>query len=66
MSQKNFITWIDKSTTPLPRVRQYLAWSGTRPLDSFILRRHDPSPIDPSQDARMRSIFNLLSPRLMR
>ncbi|EPS95798.1 hypothetical protein FOMPIDRAFT_114204 [Fomitopsis schrenkii] len=62
----SFVIWTGRNPTPISRVRQYLAWSGTHPLDVFVFRRYDPSVHDPSEKAHIRAIVELLIPHIKR
>lgn len=62
----SFVIWTGRNPTPLARVRQYLAWSRSRPIDVYVLRRYDPALYDGGEKARMCEIFGLLVPHMHR
>ncbi|TFY60196.1 hypothetical protein EVJ58_g5304 [Rhodofomes roseus] len=64
----HFVIWIGRDPTPLPRIREYLAWSRDRPLHIYILRRLDPSASlqAPWERAQVKAVIRVLLPSIRR
>ena len=62
----SLVIWIGRDSTPLSRVREYLAWSHNDLLDIYVLRKYDPSVYDSTEKAQVTAIVELLLPHLRR
>ncbi|KAH9924076.1 uncharacterized protein B0H18DRAFT_1013376, partial [Fomitopsis serialis] len=60
----HLVIWIGRDPTPLPRIREYLAWSRGCSLEIYILRRYDPSLRDLTEKAQVRAIMEVLLPSI--
>ncbi|KZT69152.1 hypothetical protein DAEQUDRAFT_757148 [Daedalea quercina L-15889] len=60
----SFAIWIGRDPTPLSRIHEYFTYSRDHPLDMYILRRYDPLMEDPTENAQVKAVMDMLLPHM--